>query len=233
MVTPEVKTWIRAIAGATAIGLMHTTTAQATIFNFAFRVTVDQGSYQGVHTGTFRFDTTRMMDCPNSPRYKCATPTASNLSLIFNFMGTTYTQASDVDFANATAQFPAVYYLPEREAVPLESRSLFSPYILSLIVMPPQTNQSFAILGDSFYTGFNAVHEADKVPVTGRVSYFQLPNSNPAPAPPPPSPCQLNPDSCEGSAAVPEPSEIAGTAIAVGVFGLFWRLRRQKGAFKP
>lgn len=228
MVTPGLKTWIGAIAGATAIGLMHPITAQAAIFNFAFRVTVDQGPYQGVHTGTFRFDNTRMIDCPNLPNYQCATPRASNLSLTFNFMGTTYTQESDVDFRNETAQFPAVYYYPEREALPPVSGNPFSPYVLSLIVMPPQTNQSFAILGDSFFTGFNAVHLADKVPVTGRVSYFQLPNSSPGT----PSPCQIDPDSCQG-AAVPEPSEIAGTAIAIGALGLFWRLRRQKTTFKP
>lgn len=224
---PGLKQWIGLIAGATAICLMPTTTAQAAILNFAFRVTVDQGPYQGVHTGTFRFDTTRMIDCPNSPKYKCATPTASNLSLLFNFMGTTYTQADDVDFFKP-AQFPAVFYYPEREAVPPAYRSIFSPYVLNLIVMPPQTNESFAILGDSFFTGFNDVGNADKVPMTGRVSYFQLPSTSPGL----PSPCQLNPASCQG-AAVPEPSEIAGTAIAVGVFGLFWRLRRQKGSFKP
>jgi len=218
MVNPALKSLIGATVGATALSLVNVCTAQAAVFNLAFRVQIDQGPFQGTHTGSLRFDSAKMVSCPDAPLLKCATPSddpsKDNLSLIFEFMGERYDRTSDFEYA--TRKFPAVYASPELNA-----------FALSFIVMPPKSQTSFAILGESFYAGFTNPYQANQGPAIGKVSYFWLND----PKPDPPSPCLTNPASCPGT-AVPEPSEIAGSAVAVGLVGLFARSRRKKAKLK-
>lgn len=206
------------LAGATAFTLTSAIgigAAQAAVLNYAFTVSIDQGPYAGIHGGTFRFETDTMQPCATNPNRLCAAPNSGLLSLRFNFMGTTYDLSSDIDYTGETSRFPAIYYYPER------NNSTVSPFVLSLIVMPPKTTTpSFSILGDYFFMGFNRVSDAaNPTHVTGLVNYFRLSGSGPLP-------CD-KPGDCQ-SAGVPEPGELAGTAIAGAVLLGIWRSRRRR-----
>ena len=208
------------LAGVTAFTVASTVgidPAQAAILNYGFTVSIDQGPYAGTHRGSFRFDTTGMEPCVTNPSRLCATPNSGLLSLQFTFMGNHYDLSSDIDYTNPTSKFPAVYHYPER------ATSAFSPYVLSLIVMPPKTTTpSFSILGDYFFMGFNRVADAaNPERIVGQVSYSRLPGGGAGPIP-----CEQT-GTCQ-PAAVPEPGEIAGTAIAGAVLLGIWRSRRQR-----
>lgn len=216
MVKPALKSLIGATVGATALSLMSVSTAQAAMLNFSFNVRIDNGLNQGNHTGTFRFDRSRMVTCPvEGGSALCATPAAGGLSVLFNFMGRQYTHVDDVDYR--TRNYPAVYYFPNLDI-----------YYLSFIFLAPDPKNSFSILGREFYTNFSTVSKDDKGDLVGAVSYFRLPSPNPGN----PSPCQQDPSSCQG-AAVPEPTEIGGAVVAAGALGWLWRSRRKKATFKP
>lgn len=244
MVKPVLKSLIGAIAGATALSLLTTTTAQAAMFNFAFEVKIDHGPHIGSHRGSFQFEQSRLVSCLYSPNLLCATPTDSALSLSFNFLGNTYSEKDDFHYEAENAKFAAVYYFASRETVSQELRHLYSPYVLSLIVLSPQAEESFAILGDHFFMGFSSLADAaNPARYAGRLSYFQLPDLAPEvpddplkppsvrpPKPSDPPPCVTG--TCS-SAAVPEPTEIAGSVVAAGLLGLFWKLRRKRIALKP
>ncbi|MDX2240157.1 MAG: hypothetical protein NW224_05690 [Leptolyngbyaceae cyanobacterium bins.302] len=239
MATPALKSLLGAIAGATALSLVSATTTQAAVLNFAFEVKIDQGPYSGTHKGSFRFDDTKLAPCFTVPSQNCATPGDSGLSITFNFMGNTYTHESDVDYnggrevedpQNPTGprvvmppfKFASVYYYPDQEKKGL------NPYLLSLLVMAPTSDVNFAILGNSFRIGFPTYGDAGNSAFDlGKITYSRLPGTQPGD----PSPCQLDPDSCN-PAAVPEPSEIAGSVVAVGLVGLFWRFRRRRTPLK-
>ncbi|MDX2229244.1 MAG: PEP-CTERM sorting domain-containing protein [Leptolyngbyaceae cyanobacterium bins.349] len=236
MANPALKSLIGAFAGATALSLGSTSVVEAAVLNFAFEVSINQGPYAGVHKGSFQFDSARLGPCviTTDPNALCATPKDSNLSLIFNLMGTTYTHADDVDYQGVAADFPAVYYYPG-----LENTGTV-PYALSYIVMPPKTNISFAVFDVRFFMGFPDVGQVATNPALGTVTYTRILSPAPPPLPPPPlppaplppappdpSPCELDPASCYVEAA-PEPSEIGGTVLAAGLLGLFWRSRRRK-----
>lgn len=225
MARPALKSLMGTIAGATALSLVSIGTAQAAVLNYAFQVRINQGPYQGTHTGAFRFDNASLSPCAvpplNRPEMQCATPSDSGLSVIFNFLGRTYTNTSDFQYTPEAAKFPALYYYPELENVPAQWQNIFSPYLLSLIVMQPQTTENFAILGNQFFMGFSTIGQINQGTNIGEVFYFRLPTNNPQP----PSPCLTNPSSCQGT-AVPEPTEIAGTVMAAGILGWLWRSRR-------
>lgn len=208
------------LAGVTALTLTSATgieSAQAAVLRYGFTVSIDQGAYAGVHGGNFRVETNQLEDCLTNSSRRCATPNSGLLALSFNFMGRTYDLSSDIDYTGEASKFPAIYYYPER------LNSVLSPYVLSLIVMPPKTTTpSFSILGDYFFMGFNRISDAANPDrITGRVSYFQLPGSGGGTLP-----CQ-KPGECQ-SAGVPEPGEIAGTAIAGVVLMGIWRSRRRR-----
>lgn len=245
MATPALKSLLGAIAGATALSLVTASTAQAAVLNYAFEVKIDQGPYTGIHRGSFRFDDAKLAPCFTMPGNNCATPGDSGLSIVFNFLGNTYTQESDADYSGGREiqnpqdpagppviippfKFASVYYFPEQEA---KGRN---PFLLSLLVMDPESETNFAILGSKFSLGFskyddpNNIDDADDPNyAVGKVTYTRLPGLPPEE----PSPCQLDPDSCN-PAAVPEPSEIAGSVAAVGLLGLVWRVRRKRTPLK-
>jgi len=219
------KSLIRASAGITALGLLagFSSVAEAAVFKYGFEVAVTQGSNIGeTYRGTFQFDSSKMTPCFTNPALQCATPANGDLALTFNYQGNTYTQADDVDYTGVLAQFPAVYYYPE-----LEQRG-FQPYLLSFIVMPA-ASPSFSILGFGFFTDFASVGEAaDPGKRIGDVSYFR--DIDPAPDPPPDT-CETKPELCTVEAA-PEPSEIAGSVVAVVLLTSFWRSRRRRSNLK-
>lgn len=227
MASLALKSLIGATASITALGFGgFNTVAEAAVLNYAFEVRIDQGIYRGLHRGAFQFDNSKMTACLTDPTFQCATPGNGDLALSFNFLNNTYTQVDDVDYTGISSQFPAIYYDPD-----LERRGL-NPYLLSLIVLPPRANPSFSIIGNRFFLGFNSIGEAaNSANEVGTVSYIRLPDRPPAPLPPPPDPCASSSDQCQVE-AVPEPAEIAGSVVAVGLLSLFWRSRRRKSAPK-
>ncbi len=238
MAKPALKSLLGTIAGATVLTLVEIGAAEAAVLNYTFEVKIDQGPYAGVHKGSFKFDDAKLVPCVSSPGYNCATPGNSGLSLLFNFMGNTYTEKSDVDYSGGRLitnsqgevvkipplQFSALYYIPSLEKAGL------NPYLLSLVVMPANSQTSFALVGYDFRAGFGTYEQANSPDFNvlgAKVSYFRLPKSSPGE----PSPCQLSPDSCN-PAGVPEPGELAGSAVAAGLLTLLWRSRRKKAILK-
>lgn len=223
MARPALKSLFAAVVGATAlVAAVEVSPVKAAILNYAFEVTVDQGPYAGgIYRGNFKFDNSNLVRCsPASTRF-CATPAQNALTLSFTFLGQTYNEQSDADYLTSGQSFPSVYFYPERVNTTL------SPYVLSFIVLPPTSPVSFSILGDYFFTGFSGIGDAnDPAKLSGKVSYTLLPDNKPPGELPP---CQVDPKFCEGE-AVPEPSEIAGSAVALGLMGLVWRSRRRKKA---
>ena len=221
MAKPALKSLIAATAGATVVGLVgQVQPAKAALLTYDFTVTINQGAYAGSYKGFFSFDDSKLVPCTTSTTGQlCATPKRSNLKLSFNFLGVNYNETSDRDYFDYDFELPAVYYYPDNPKQNLD------PFLLSLIVIPPTSNVSFAVLGYAFFMNFNEYPNVNNpAQRVGSVSYsLRRPEPQPTPTNPPGPP-----PGGGGSAAVPEPSEIAGSVFALGFVGLFLKLRRKK-----
>ncbi|EKQ70606.1 hypothetical protein OsccyDRAFT_0905 [Leptolyngbyaceae cyanobacterium JSC-12] len=229
MARPALKSLFAAVAGTTALTMaVEASPAKAAILNYAFEVTVTRGSYAGnVYKGSFKFDDAALVPCPQPSVLLCATPAQSALTLSFSFLNQTYNEQSDVDYFSSNQSFPAVYYFPNLANTSVE------PYALSFVVFPPTSPVSFSVFGDLFFvelSDFDDLRDPGKA--VGTVRYTRLLDSSPPRLPSDPTPCQVDPDSCNGQ-AVPEPSEIAGSVVALGLMGLVWRSRRKKATLNP
>lgn len=187
-------------AGTISLWSLTSYPADAATLTYGITVDVTQGSYQGIYQGSFSYDNSNpLQPCQDSAAFTCATVKQNKLSVLFNFLGKTYSEKQDTDYEIG---FPAVYF---------QNNALAG---LSFVVTPPTSDISFSILGKSFYIGFD-IYPDSSTP-QGSVSYKLL-ESPPAP---PPS-CSIN---CE---TVPEPSEMAGSALAIALLGLGLKLRRK------
>jgi len=235
MARSALKPLLGAIVGATALTFVSPADAEAAVLRYGFDVTINQGTNaDSTYQGTFEFDDSKLVPCVTSPNDLCATPGDNALKVVFDFMGKRYTEKSDVDYNGRPElripplKFASLYFIPTLKDQGLE------PYVLSLLVMAPETQTNFAILGQVFSFGFPKYSDPNQVSTAedpnfwvGSVKYTRVPELPPEY----PSPCQTDPDSCN-PAAVPEPSEIAGSVVAVGLLGIFWRSRRKKSPFK-
>ncbi|MEX0270050.1 hypothetical protein AB3R30_12970 [Leptolyngbyaceae cyanobacterium UHCC 1019] len=210
MLEPGVKVLkaMGAIA-ASAIPLWHLTSDSANAATLTYEMTVDvpQGNYQGTYQGDFSYGASNpLQPCQDSPTFTCATVKQNKLSVLFNFLGKIYSEKQDVDYEFG---FPAVYF---------DDNALAG---LSFIVTPPTLDISFSILGESFYMGFGVYPDPlTQQGLVGSVSYklkLQFPQS-----PPTPPPCS------ENCVSIPEPSEIAGSALAISFLGLGLKLRQNR-----
>ncbi|MGQ9872022.1 PEP-CTERM sorting domain-containing protein [Leptodesmis sp.] len=95
---------------------------------------------------------------------------------------------------------------------------------LSFLVVAPQAPVGFFILGHEFRVGnVEGDNPYDSGVAVGTVAYtLRSPQPDPQPGPHP------DPAPDDGAAAVPEPSEIAGSAVALGLLGVGWYRRRSK-----
>lgn len=196
--------------------------AQAATITYDFTVDITTGNTVGTYTGNFSFDldpnTNSLQPCSPNSDLLCAFADRHGVKITFNFPGhpdnRPYNETDDLD--NGLGAFPAVYFTQQNTLVGL-----------GLIVAPPKSNLSFALLGTEFYQGFagypDPATQANKV---GSITYRLRQTPGPGPGPGDDR-CERDPDSCN-PAAVPEPSAVAGSAIAIGVFGSwrFWRRRR-------
>lgn len=223
MAIPALKSLIAATVGVvTSSGLLTSgEPAKAALLIYDFQVVVNQGTYAGTHKGFFSFDSSKLFSClEDSPEILCANPVQSNLRLNFNFFGSTYTEEDDIDYSADAAEFPSLYYSPDYVAVGL------NPFQLSFIVNAPTAPINFAIYFDSFYGGYTGMYpdvgqgSPDRI---GTVRYALRPPTSPGKPPGSTPGCQ--PGNC---AAIPEPSEVAGTAAAVLGIGWLWRWRRKQ-----
>lgn len=117
--------------GAIAAGvipLWHLTanSAQAVTLTYDMTVDVTQGNYQGTYQGSFSYDASESLKtCQDSFVFTCATVEQNNLSVLFNFLGKTYSENHDRDYE---LDFPAVYF---------QDNALAG---LSLVVTPPTSD---------------------------------------------------------------------------------------------
>lgn len=217
------KTLLSTAAGIAAmVGVLNAKPALGATVTYDFTVDVYTGAYVGKYNGSFSYDgSTTLVPCTsNGIETTCATPSANNLTVTFDFLGTTYTEKQERDQSD---DYPRVFF-------PVSPTSGG----LSFLVVSPQAPVGFFILGNQFRVGnVEGDNPYDSGVVVGNVLYAlrPLPDPDPQPGPDPdpypdPSP---EPDPDDGGAvAIPEPSEIAGSALALGLLGLGWYRRRSK-----
>jgi hypothetical protein len=176
--------------------------ASAARITYDFTADVPTGTYQGSYKGNFSYDDTGLV---RDGDLEFANPSKSGLTVNFNFLGKTYNEQADSGFnTSGNDQFPKAFF---------RSGNLLG---LSFLVIPPTSDPGFMIvakesvipgpdtpLTDGFYVGTNPSSYGDRV---GNVSYSLRSNSE----------------------AVPEPSEVAGTVVAIGLLGLGLKLRKGK-----
>jgi hypothetical protein len=198
---------------AAVVGVLNSKAAMGATVTYDFTVDVYTGAYIGKYNGSFSYaGSTTLVPCKSGGvQTVCANRIENNLTVQFDFLGNTYTENQERDLS---ADYPRVFF-------PLSETSGG----LSFLVVSPRAPVGFFILGHTFRVGNTEGDdpygsEEDNV---GNVVYkLRLPNPDTQPGPPP------DPAPDNGAAAVPEPSEIAGSTLALGLLGLGWYRRRSK-----
>lgn len=207
------KALISTVAGIAAmVGVLNSKAAMGATVTYDFTVDVYTGAYIGKYNGSFSYDgSTQLVPCRSGGvSTVCANRIENNLTVQFDFLGNTYTENQERDLS---ADYPRVFF-------PLSETSGG----LSFLVVAPQAPVGFFILGHEFRVGnVEGDNPYDSGVPVGTVAYtLRSPQPDPQPGPPP------DPDPDNGAAAVPEPSEIAGSTLALGLLGLGWYRRRSK-----
>lgn len=200
----------------TAIKPVH---AFSVTYNFTVQITSNAYEAQGVLNGTTQtgsftynsdgltpYDADRLVET----RDEYASPSKGNLTLTFNFLNNRYVEKDDLNYGSQ-------FYVPDYPAALFSDGKLQG---LDLLVVPsqfqpPQNALGFRIYKDTFYVGATGSSSSESGLLVGTVAYNNTATSPPSPPP------------GTGVAAVPEPSEIGGAIVALGVFG-FW-LKKVKG----
>ncbi|MGI0485972.1 hypothetical protein ACN4EK_11080 [Pantanalinema rosaneae CENA516] len=202
MVNAALKTLIGVITGAVLLNpVMDANPVQAATITYNFEVNVTLGEYVGQYDGQFRYDDSVLTGIGD----EIITPSYGNLSLLFTFLNKTYTAEDELEFPT----FPGVYFRDGQL------------YGLSFLVLPPRSNPGFFLLGTEFMIGNNG--SAPEAYFNGNLVGFVTYWFQPPDPPPDPKPC----DGDASCAAVPEPSELAGGLVSLGLVGLGLRLRRR------
>lgn len=215
---------------ATTVGLvglslpLMTQPAHAFFVTYDFDVNVRSGIYAGNYTGSFQFNQSALSAGPecndplNSNTLKCAQAALDKgaLTVQFNFLDAnlrpkTYTERDDIEYS---AGFPAVYF-----NLADEFRGL------GFFVAKNASNPGFFILNEKFYVGTTTYDSVgDSTLLKAATVKYRL-----AEVPPPPDPAEGPRPNCN-TAAVPEPSEVLGSVVALGSLSAAFYLRRRKTA---
>jgi hypothetical protein len=226
-------------AGVVAtLGISALQPALGATVTYDFSVNIPAGnSYAGTHNGSFSYDdSTSLVPCKGTQSVNgqpvqvdtvCAVPEINSLAVQFNFLGNTYTEQQDFDYTPNGSKFPSLYF-PTVGTIGSAPDFLGG---LSFLVVPPTSPVGFFIVGSDFFVGnIDDGDPYDSGTQVGSVLYALRPITPPDPEPePPPDTGGGDEGDDDGEAvAVPEPSEIAGSAIAVGMLGAAWYWRRKK-----
>lgn len=198
--------------------------AHAFFVTYDFDVNVRSGIYAGNYTGSFQFNQSALSAGPecndplNSNTLKCAQAALDKgaLTVQFNFLDAnlrpkTYTERDDIEYS---AGFPAVYF-----NLADEFRGL------GFFVAKNASNPGFFILNEKFYVGTTTYDSVgDSTLLKAATVKYRL-----AEVPPPPDPAEGPRPNCN-TAAVPEPSEVLGSVVALGSLSAAFYLRRRKTA---
>jgi hypothetical protein len=200
MTKATLHTLLASAVGVTALSLaVQIEPAQAFRVTYDFNLSVPTGSYAGNYQGNFSYDDTGLV----GKGREIVNPSNNGLTILFNFLGRIYTERNDVDFFNTHNQFPKVAFQDGR---------LLG---LNFLVTPPNADPGFLFISEGatvpglpdpqpgFYIGSTATSYGTRV---ADINYSLV---------------------SENSAAVPEPSEIAGSLLALGLLGMGLKLRRK------
>ncbi len=200
MIKATLPTLLASAVGATALGLaVQTEPAQAFRVTYDFAISIPTGNYAGTHRGSFSYDDTGL----TGKGREIVNPSNNGLTVLFNFLGRIYTERNDSDFFNTQNQFPKVAFQDGR---------LLG---LSFLVIPPTANPGFMFISEgSRVPGQPDPKAGFYIGSTPSTYGTWFANANYTLV-------------SENSAAVPEPSEIAGSLLALGLLGVGLKLRRK------
>lgn len=215
------KALLAAAGMAAIVGVLNSKPAMGATVTYDFTVDVYTGAYLGKYNGSFSYNgSTPLVPCTTNITTVCATPEANNLTVQFNFLGTTYTEKDEYDVG-----YPRVFF-------PISGTAELNPSGgLSFLVVPPKASVGFLFVGHTFQVGVTEDAPYYSGTQVGTVSYtLRLPDPEPGPKPDPDPDPLPDPDDDGGAIAVPEPSEIAGSTLALGLLGIGWYRQRRKAA---
>jgi hypothetical protein len=136
--------------------------AEAFTVTYDFTVTVTSGDYIGSYQGQFSYDDANL----TGNGEESVNATQDNLSILFTFLGNTYTESDDLDFP----EFPQIYF---------QDGNLLG---LNFIVLPPKATPGFYLFGTEFLVGNTDYFDGTLV---GNITYKQWENPDPEPIPEP------------------------------------------------
>ncbi|WP_421656474.1 PEP-CTERM sorting domain-containing protein [Leptothermofonsia sp. ETS-13] len=219
MIKSILTTPLATVVGATALSFMVATNpAQAARITYNFTINVPTGEYTGTYQGNFSYDDAVLTGKnPTPTTLESVSPSFGELEVEFNFLSVQYTEEDDAAFFS----FPKVYF----------DNGQFVG--LSFLVVASGTNPGFFIVPKQVTEFGKEVEEKGGLLVgTTNFSFGELISTlityqrvlGGAGDPEDPE---------DPTAAVPEPSEIAGSLLGLGLLSLGLRLRKRNKPFQP
>ncbi len=211
------------VAGTTALSfIVATNPAQAARITYNFTIDVSTGQYTGTYQGRFSYDDAVLTGKnPNSgtpeEELESVSPSFGELEVSFNFLGVQYTEEDDAAFSS----FPKVYF-DNGQFVGLSFLVTASGSNPGFFIVPKQVKEFGKEVEEKggFLVGTTNFSFGELVSTL--ITYQRVLGGAGDPE-----------DPEDPTAAVPEPSEIAGSIFALGLLGLGLKLRKRNKPFQP
>jgi hypothetical protein len=142
------------VATAISVAAIGVKPTQAAVINYKFTVDATSGDNPGQYFGSFRYDDSTLTNTGIE-----TIGTENGLALAFNYLGTTYTEKDDIDYAN----FPIVSF---------NNGSLLglNYWVADKFMIVSDVNTP-DVGGNKFY----AINQSVNTTQVGKVSYTQVP----------------------------------------------------------
>ncbi len=203
---------VSVVSGAIALNLtVHSAPAQAFNISYDFTITVPTGTYAGVYKGNFKYDDAGLAGQGS----EWVSPRQGNLSVLFNFVHTQFSQIQDRDFQ---VDFPRVSF-QDGKLLGLDFLVIANPLAPNFPGFRIAAQNDPRGVRAGFHVGVSTSVDDNLV---GSVVYTLRAGGA--------SSGGASSGSPGDAAGVPEPSEIAGSLIALGLAGLGLKYRRKTRA---